>query len=780
MITRVRLKNWKSHLESEFGFSKGVNVLTGIMGSGKTSIVEAISFALFGTFPALQSRKVALDELIMDRPARKDRAEIEVEFSVGGKDYLVKRIVERGKGTVKAEIREGGKLLDVSARNVTEIVQKLLQMDYELFSKAVYSEQNALDYFLKIPKGQRMQHIDRMLKLEQYEKVRERAVSLRNRMKERDREIVKLLSDMEKENLDGKINTIKSELKKLENKLKEMEIDFKRVKESRTALEKKLEAAEESHQKLTDVVKDMESLRAAIEEIDSGIKEKVNKLGDRDVNLLLEEFEKLKSKLGALKENVEEGRKVEKRLREEVASLNTKILMTEKKEIPELIGKIEEKEKFLGRIAEFKQKYPDIQAAVQKKKDRLNRHKKMLYQYQSRISELKSHLKNLDSDICPTCSGKITDNIRKEVKKQKLSEIGEFEKNIVSAEREINNMEKELEGMESERQDFLLLEQKAEGVDELKRELEKKREEMKDARKAISLKADELENLSGKLERMEGQLEDMTVEREKLSGLLDEAKTLERLEERRKKSGERLLILEGEKAGLEKRLRGIDIAVLRKNFRERAVREKEIQTTMEALLEKIKDRESSLSELEERQMMVENYRSRRRVNEIVMGQLKNFEDALKVTQQQLREEFVRTVNYIMNEIWPGLYPYGDFEDIRLAVDGDYTLQLRRNGAWLSADGIVSGGERSVACLALRIAFSVAFIPNLKWLILDEPTHNLDANAIDHFSKVLLESIGQFAEQVFIITHEDMSEALKNVYRLERNKEIGEPTRVEAV
>jgi DNA repair exonuclease SbcCD ATPase subunit len=74
---------------------------------------------------------------------------------------------------------------------------------------------------------------------------------------------------------------------------------------------------------------------------------------------------------------------------------------------------------------------------------------------------------------------------------------------------------------------------------------------------------------------------------------------------------------------------------------------------------------------------------------------------------------------------------------------------------------------------------MAFIPSLKWLILDEPTHNLDHNAIAQFAEVLREKIHSFANQVFLITHEDrISEGVTgHFYRLERKKELDEPTKV---
>jgi len=172
MITKVKLNNWKSHLDSEFVFDKGVNCLVGTMGSGKSSIMHAISFALFGTFPFLQSRKVTLNDVIMKKPQKKTHSSVELEFVLNGNNYHVKRVIETDKGTTEAEIRENGRILDVSANGVTAEVERILQMDYELFSKAVYSEQDWIDYFLRIPKGQRMQHIDRMLKVDKFDDVR--------------------------------------------------------------------------------------------------------------------------------------------------------------------------------------------------------------------------------------------------------------------------------------------------------------------------------------------------------------------------------------------------------------------------------------------------------------------------------------------------------------------------------------------------------------------------------------------------------------------------------
>ena len=186
MITKVKLVNWRSHLNSELEFTKGTNALLGHIGSGKSSILDAICFAFFGTFPALQSKKLLLDDIIMNKPAEKERAEVEIFFQTDNNQYSIRRIIEKRKGTTYSEIREGGKLLEApSTQRVNEIVENVLKINYELFNKAIYAEQNSLDYFIAIPKGQRMKKIDDLLMISKFEKARANCTSLINKIIER-------------------------------------------------------------------------------------------------------------------------------------------------------------------------------------------------------------------------------------------------------------------------------------------------------------------------------------------------------------------------------------------------------------------------------------------------------------------------------------------------------------------------------------------------------------------------------------------------------------------
>jgi len=166
------------------------------------------------------------------------------------------------------------------------------------------------------------------------------------------------------------------------------------------------------------------------------------------------------------------------------------------------------------------------------------------------------------------------------------------------------------------------------------------------------------------------------------------------------------------------------------------------------------------------------------------GKLQLFTNSLRETQAQLRESLIETINEAMDSIWQSIYPYGDYTSAKMRVDeGNYELVVRdKSGKWVRVEGILSGGERSAAAICIRIAFSLVLTRNLSWLILDEPTHNLDSTAVSTLGKMMRESLPELIQQVFVITHDKEMEkaASGTLHMLSRNKENDEPTQVEAL
>jgi exonuclease SbcC len=666
LITKVRLRNWKSHLESEFEFSGGVNAIIGIMGSGKTSIMQAISFGLFGTFPALQARRAGLDDLIMKRPQVMEEAEVFLEFSLGGKAYSALRVIQRGKGTVRAEFREEGRIVDATAQGVTREVGRVLDMDYELFSKAVYSEQNAIDYFLRIPRGQRMEHIDRMLRLDRFERAREGGVSLMNRLRQGREEKLRLLAELRKEGLPGRIDSLRRELEGLQEDSGKLEGLAGKAGKRVADVEERVSEFEEDDDELAEVRKSLEGVESGIRQIEESIREKSGLLEGLDRKRVSGKLESLEKEVRGLERDIEVARKGMEKGMERVASLNTEI-------------------KIIG----------DSLGDIQRLKDK-----------------------------CPLCESEITPGKKRElVETRKAREEG---------------LRREVSGV-------------AAGLEE-SRKIE---------------------------EGLESRLRDMLEKREEFRGVMKDADFIAGLEKRGAEYGKRREKLLSQEKRIAGKLEDVDIKGLREELKKAAGEERELAARLEAARQRLSDREEMLRELRTREELMVRYRQETMLDQELAERMERFVKAVRLTQDQLREEFLKSVNLAMNRIWGELYPYGDFPAIRLAIEKDYVLQLRENGSWINVEGLASGGERSMAALALRVAFSMAFIPNLRWLILDEPTHNLDDNAIEHLTDALRERIGSFVEQVFLITHDErVSEGVGgSLYRLERDKASNGPTRI---
>ncbi|MFA6908189.1 MAG: hypothetical protein WC263_05175, partial [Candidatus Micrarchaeia archaeon] len=159
-----------------------------------------------------------------------------------------------------------------------------------------------------------------------------------------------------------------------------------------------------------------------------------------------------------------------------------------------------------------------------------------------------------------------------------------------------------------------------------------------------------------------------------------------------------------------------------------------------------------------------------------------YKNGLSAAQSELRFTLVEEINEALAEVWPAIYPYADYDSVKLEADEkDYRLLMHKD-IWREVDSVASGGERACLCLSLRIAFATVLTPDIGWLILDEPTHNLDAEAVTLLAEAINQKIPSIVEQTFVITHDPAlgESAEGSVFRLERDKSKGESTRVEKI
>jgi exonuclease SbcC len=143
-------------------------VLSGPTGSGKSSAIDAMIFALYGSTPRFGKGRV---EPVLNSSA--DWGRVLFEFTLGDSDFRVARRVERGRGVTEASLERDGTPLATGSREVGEKIPQVLGLDYEQFTRAVVLPQGAFARFLKDTSGQRQDLLRALLDLQLFVRVKE-------------------------------------------------------------------------------------------------------------------------------------------------------------------------------------------------------------------------------------------------------------------------------------------------------------------------------------------------------------------------------------------------------------------------------------------------------------------------------------------------------------------------------------------------------------------------------------------------------------------------------
>lgn len=148
--------------------------LAGPTGSGKSSLVDAMVFALFGRVPRLGGNAVA-----PAITAGTDRARVQFDFEVNEVVYTAVREARRtasgGASVREARLQRGESVLADGADDVTTEVEDLLRLRFEDFTRTVVLPQGDFARFLTATKSERQGLLRNLLGLDIYTRMRELA-----------------------------------------------------------------------------------------------------------------------------------------------------------------------------------------------------------------------------------------------------------------------------------------------------------------------------------------------------------------------------------------------------------------------------------------------------------------------------------------------------------------------------------------------------------------------------------------------------------------------------
>jgi exonuclease SbcC len=147
--------------------------LVGPTGAGKSTVIDAICFALYGTIPRYADDRVVTSVI----SAQATEARVELEFSCGVDRYRVMRLARRAKSGNKVQldrIDEHDSVVETisaSARDVKEAIARIVGLTFDQFTKCVTLPQGAFSDFLHETERARNDLLFHLLDLGVYEQI---------------------------------------------------------------------------------------------------------------------------------------------------------------------------------------------------------------------------------------------------------------------------------------------------------------------------------------------------------------------------------------------------------------------------------------------------------------------------------------------------------------------------------------------------------------------------------------------------------------------------------
>ncbi len=483
---------------------RGLLLFEGDIGSGKSSILYAIEFALFGLGE--------LDAKSLLRTTA-NTAKVELAFTVDGQEYRVTRTIERKRGVKVSTIQTRGWLEEpsgkVSELSPTELRSRILQIlnfkekhsskaSSRIYRYAIFTPQELMKEVLAQRPEDRLETLRRAFGIEDYSFAISNTEIVENYLENQIEFYSKLSENLPAKQAD--LDKKKSELKINESELREQTNNLQRM-------ESELEEAKAQYGILESQVRTINSLQALIPALEKNFVELQSNFAESNAELqrareLLREIqnaerkalslkldyeaflslrEKLRQLDGLTKENQALESKISEIGREifsREAALKAEVLMKSKR-IDELEKKIQDSSLEIDRavsLEEVAEKLKEKIHGLDTSQNRIEQMKTELGSLGALLASQETVLENIETKIktlhgisreskCPLCGQTLDEKHLQKVNQEYQLEMGNSRNEETSLRAKCQELESELKILESERNEKQEAKEKLEAIE---------------------------------------------------------------------------------------------------------------------------------------------------------------------------------------------------------------------------------------------------------------------------------------------------------------------------
>lgn len=412
----IKIQNFLSYREETIIDLTNLHtaVITGMNGAGKSSILDSITYALYGVARGTSKSGDNADRLVY---SGENTCRVEMDFEMNQVQYKVIRTRDKERQNTELELYQKQDEKWVSLNGSTmkltqERIVSIIKVNYELFTSSVFIMQGKADAFTQKDPSERKELLSEILQLEIYEKLREKTNDKRKSI-QREEEILKHFIDINQEKLSQKSN-IESEIQTLHNQIKEYDKEISEINTNMKSNREKLKKLDIAIEKRKNLVERLERENTNLKELTNEKQEYLKQIEEAQKIIIMQhEIETGYQRLLAyfnkdkkMNEDFEKRTRIEKRVEEIRAKISDEehklklhkvelekeesIYLSERSNLLEInlsIQKLQNEQKELERTKFQKDETEKLKTEIQIEKAAV----------ENKVNELRSNLVNVKS-----------------------------------------------------------------------------------------------------------------------------------------------------------------------------------------------------------------------------------------------------------------------------------------------------------------------------------------------------------------------------------------------